>query len=170
MARFLIAKEFWIDIGHRMYSHDLTKDRGSALVKDTSNLGWKRFKDIYPHGHTIRIKIFVESLQLDGQSMIVDTDKIKQVIREFEDVWDHAFVLGKDDPLKETFLNLFEGVRVVVLDDNPTAEVMAAAIFDFFDKRFRELLPAEEYPDGFKIARIDMRTATTASIEYEPSY
>jgi len=171
MGKYLIAKEFWFDAGHRMYGHDLLKDRGAQLLKGKESiLGWQRYKDIHPHGHTFRVKIFLESMNLDAQYMIVDTDKVKRVIKEFMDIYDHAFLIGRDDPIKDKFLDLFKGCRIVVMDSVPTAETIVEEIFNFFDKRFRALLDKEEYPRKFKIAEIQLHTASTAMAIYKPGY
>jgi hypothetical protein len=33
MGHYQIIKEFWFDAGHRMYNHDLLRDRGASLVR-----------------------------------------------------------------------------------------------------------------------------------------
>ena len=168
MGKYKIIKEFWIDIGHRMYKHDLLKDRGSSILKKKNvNLGWKRNKDIHPHGHTLVIQLVMESDNLDPQGMSIDTDKIKLIINEFKDIYDHAFILSKDDPVKDKFIELFPDCRIIIMDKIPTAEALAEEVFKFFDKRLKELCP-EEYPRAFKISQVIIKTAHTASSIYEP--
>lgn len=169
MARYKIIKEFWIDIGHRMYKHDLLKDRGaSILIKNSESIGWERNKDIHPHGHTLIIQIVIESETLDPQGMSIDTDKIKAIIKEFKDKYDHAFILSKDDPIKDKFIDLFKECRVVTMDKIPTAEAIAEEVYKFFDLKFKELCSADEYPVQFRISQIIVKTAHTASAIYEP--
>jgi 6-pyruvoyltetrahydropterin/6-carboxytetrahydropterin synthase len=169
MPKYQIIKEFWIDIGHRMFNHDLLANRGASLLQGKeSSLGWTRYKDIHPHGHTLIIQIVLESEELDVQGMSIDTDKVKRVIKEFMDKYDHSFLISKDDPVKDAFLELFKGCRIIVMDKTPTAEVIAEEIYHFFDKRFRELLPPDEYPNSFKIAEVRIKTAHTASSVYKP--
>ncbi len=169
MGKYQIEKEFWFDAGHRMYSHDLLRDRGSLLMHDqASSLGWQQFKCSHPHGHTFHVMLVFESEKLDGQCLVVDTDKVKRVIKDFMDKFDHSYILGKDDPLKDGFLKLFEGYRVVVIDAVPTAEAIAEEVFKFFDERFRSTLPEDEYPFSFKLAEVRLRMATTLVAIYHP--
>jgi len=168
MARYQIVKQFWFDAGHRMYNHDLLKDRGASIMKEqASTLGWERFKCSNPHGHTFHVEIVFESETLDVQYTVIDTDKVKRVIREFMDKYDHAYILGKDDPLKEGFLKLFEGYRIVIIDAVPTAEAIAEEVYKFFDERFKKLLP-NEYPGEFRIVEVRLRMATTLVAIYKP--
>lgn len=168
MPKYQIIKEFWIDIGHRMWRHDLLSGRGSSLLKDNENsLGWIRNKDIHPHGHTLIIQIVLESETLDEQHMCVDTDKVKRVIKEFIDLYDHSFFIEESDPVKDAFLELFKGLKITVMDKTPTAEAIAEFIYNFFDRRFKELSP-NEYMKGFKIAEIRVKTAHTASAIFKP--
>lgn len=168
MPRYQIIKEFWIDIGHRMYRHDLLRDRGASILEGKENeLGWSRHKDIHPHGHTLIIELVLGSEELDAQGMSIDTDKVKRIIKEFTDIYDHSFLIAKDDPVIESFMEIFKGCRIVVMDKIPTAEAIAEEIYKFFDKRFKELAP-EEYPNTFKIDEVRVRTAHTASAVYKP--
>ena len=169
MGRYQIIKEFWFDAGHRMYSHDLLRDRGASLMQDqASALGWQRFKCSHPHGHTFHVELVFESETLDAQCVVVDTDKIKRVIQDFMDKYDHAYIIGKDDPLKDGFLELFKDFRVVVIDAVPTAESIAEEIYKFFDNQFRKLLPPEEYPITFRLVEVRLRMATTLVAVYHP--
>jgi 6-pyruvoyltetrahydropterin/6-carboxytetrahydropterin synthase len=169
MGHYQIIKEFWFDAGHRMYNHDLLRDRGASLVRDqASALGWQRFKCSHPHGHTFHVELVFESETLDAQYLIVDTDKIKRVIQEFMDKYDHAYIISKNDPLKEGFLKLFEGFRVVVIDAIPTAESIAEEVYRFFHSRLTTLLPPDEYPMTYKLAEVRLRMATTLVAVYRP--
>lgn len=169
MGRYQIVKEFWFDAGHRMYNHDLLRDRGALLARDQAPaLGWQRFKCSHPHGHTFHVELVFESETLDAQYLVIDTDKIKRVIQEFMDKYDHTYIIGKDDPLREGFLKLFEGFRVVVIDAVPTAESIAEEVYKFFDNRFRTLLPYNEYPMTFRLVEVRLRMATTLVAVYRP--
>jgi 6-pyruvoyltetrahydropterin/6-carboxytetrahydropterin synthase len=169
MPKYQIIKEFWIDIGHRVFNHDLLASRGSSLLKgEEPFLGWTRYKEIHPHGHTLTIQLVLESEHLDDQGMIIDTDKVKRVIKEFIDKYDHSFFISEDDPVKDVFLELFRGCRIIVLDKVSTAEVIAEETYNFFDKRFKEILSPDEYPAGFRIAEVRVKTAHTINSVYKP--
>jgi len=165
--KYQIIKTFTFDAGHRMYNHDLLSDRGAELLKDkASTLGWKRYQCSHPHGHTFRVEIVIESDFLDNQNVVLDTDKIKRVIKDFMDIYDHAYIIGKDDPLREDFIKLFQGYRVVVIDAVPTAEAIAEEIYNFFDNRFK-VLATDEYKKTFKLSEIRLRMASTIEAIYK---
>jgi 6-pyruvoyl-tetrahydropterin synthase len=84
------------------------------------------------------------------------------------DKYDHAYIISKNDPLKEGFLKLFEGFRVVVIDAIPTAESIAEEVYRFFHSRLTTLLPPDEYPMTYKLAEVRLRLATTLVAVYRP--
>lgn len=139
MAKFNIIKTFHFDAGHRIWNHDLTKGRGSDFFKDKDDpkIEKIRTKCSNPHGHTFHIEIHFEGNNLDEQGMIVDTDVIKLLIRDAEEIFDHSYILHQDDPLKNKFLEMFEGYKVVVIDVMPTAEGIAKCLYRFFEERIK---------------------------------
>jgi len=168
MSKYKIIKEFWFDAGHRMHSHDLLSDRGAGLLKfEEKELGWKRFKCSNPHGHTFHVWLVIEAQNLDKQNLVIDTDKIKKVISYFIEKYDHSYILDKNDPIKEDFINLFQGYRVVIIDGDPTAERIAKEVYDFFDEKFKEMIP-NEYPKEFRIREVRLKMATTLVAIYSP--
>lgn len=169
MGKYQIVKEFWFDAGHRMYNHDMLTDRGATFMKpQASTLGWQQFKCSHPHGHTFHVELVFESEKLDSQCLVIDTDKVKPVIKEFMEKFDHSYILGKDDPLKEGFLKLFKGYRVIIIDAVPTAESIAEETFKFFDERFRCNLSKNEYPGDFRLSEVRLRMASTLKAIYSP--
>ncbi|OIO34693.1 MAG: 6-pyruvoyl tetrahydrobiopterin synthase [Candidatus Hydrogenedentes bacterium CG07_land_8_20_14_0_80_42_17] len=87
-----------------------------------------------PHGHNGRIEIVCESNILNESGMIMDFSKIKSIIKKFvDDNWDHKMLLKREDPLLNYFLE--KGEKVFVMDENPTAEILARYLFYFAKKQ-----------------------------------
>lgn len=81
------------------------------------------------HGHNGRAVIVLEAETLDDRGMLVDFSDLKRELS----VWihehlDHRMLLRHDDPALPLLRNL--GEPVFVMQDNPTAENIARAIFD----------------------------------------
>jgi 6-pyruvoyltetrahydropterin/6-carboxytetrahydropterin synthase len=106
-----ISRYHEIDCGHRVVGHE-----GKCR-----NL----------HGHRYRFTFTCTADALDGIGRIIDFSQIKTVLCQWlEDNWDHRFLMWEHDP----FLPLVqehEGASLVVLPFNPTAENLAAFLFDF---------------------------------------
>ena len=79
------------------------------------------------HGHNARVEVECAGAP-DALGMVVDFGEIGRVVSEWVDAhWDHRMILQRDDPwvavLKE------RGEPVHVMDEPPTAENLAAALF-----------------------------------------
>jgi len=84
----------------------------------------------YLHGHNGRAVITVESTTLDSRGMVLDFSDIKNVVsRWIDDNLDHRMILNKHDPAIPALTELDEPLYLI--DRNPTAENIAALIFDF---------------------------------------
>jgi len=138
---FTIVKTFHFDAGHRIWSHDLLRGKGAALVPDNiQDVANVRTKCANPHGHTFYVEVHLESECIDEQGMIIDTDALKFAIKEIEQLLDHAYILHKDDPIKEDFINLFRGYKVVIIDIMPTAEGLAQYIYMLLKEKLKKIL------------------------------
>jgi len=136
MPKFSVTKIFHFDAGHRVWNHDLAQGPNrQAFISNHPEIEKFRNKCANPHGHTFYVKICFESNYIDEQGMIIDTDLVKLIIKEIEELLDHAFILHKDDPLAEQFLKLFKGYKVVIIDIMPTAEGLAQYIYRFFKEK-----------------------------------
>ena len=80
------------------------------------------------HGHSARVEIEMASPKLNPKGMVVDFFDIKQTIGEWiERNLDHKMILWSKDPL--TKLLKKAGEPVVLVKENPTAEMLARWIF-----------------------------------------
>jgi 6-pyruvoyltetrahydropterin/6-carboxytetrahydropterin synthase len=92
-----------ISAGHRLLHHDGKCSR--------------------PHGHNYEITVAVTG-ELTDEGWVVDKGDITEIISK----WDHKFLLEAGDPLIEAFQQSGDDDAVVVLEQAPTAEVMALVL------------------------------------------
>ncbi|HOW87882.1 MAG TPA: 6-carboxytetrahydropterin synthase [Candidatus Omnitrophota bacterium] len=105
---FKVAKMIHFNYGHRLLGGH---DRCSHL-----------------HGHSARVEIEMTRPKLNAQGMVVDFFDIKRTIGEWIDRnLDHKMILWDKDPL--TKLLKKAGEPVVLVKENPTAEMLARRIF-----------------------------------------
>lgn len=77
------------------------------------------------HGHNYRIHFHCEAEKLDNIGRVIDFSVIKErLCMWIENHWDHKFLIGEQDPLAESLLDL-DPEGVVLVPFNPTAENMA---------------------------------------------
>ena len=82
------------------------------------------------HGHNARAVITLASRELDDRGMVEDFTQVKQLVWDWLDSEiDHTLLLHRDDPVLPALQEA--GERVMVLDENPTAEVIARMIFEY---------------------------------------
>ena len=105
---FKVAKTIYFNYGHRLLGGH---DRCSHL-----------------HGHSARVEIEMSSPKLNAKGMVVDFFDIKRTIGEWIDRnLDHKMILWSKDPLAELLKKA--GEPVVLVGENPTAEMLARKIF-----------------------------------------
>ncbi|MDP6119029.1 MAG: 6-carboxytetrahydropterin synthase [Planctomycetota bacterium] len=82
------------------------------------------------HGHNGRLEIDLDSNALDELGMVMDFGDVKAVVKRWIDEnLDHRMILHRDDPAVE-FLKQ-QNEPMFLIDTNPTAESIAALIFNF---------------------------------------
>lgn len=106
---FQVSREFNFCYGHRLMDH--------------------QGKCKHLHGHNARVIATFESEDLDSQGMVLDFNKIKQIIDGWiEEKLDHRMILRRDDPAVSALEKL--GEPLYLIDSNPTAENIARLIFE----------------------------------------
>ena len=84
----------------------------------------------FPHGHTRKVEIVMESSELDDNQMVCDFKVIKVALEDWLDRFDHALCMNTDDQAYGDFKARY-GDRVIGFEhQDPTTEVMAKTIFD----------------------------------------
>jgi len=82
------------------------------------------------HGHNARAVITLERDSLDERGMVEDFSEVKRLVWEWLDnEIDHTLLLHKDDPILPVLQD--SGERVMVTEENPTAEVLARMIYEY---------------------------------------
>ena len=115
---FQVSKTIYFNYGHRLLGE-------GPAAKETSD---GRHKCSHLHGHSARVEIQMSVAKLNAQGMVVDFFDIKNTIGAWiENSLDHKMILWKKDPLAEILLKA--GEPVVLVDENPSAEMLARWIF-----------------------------------------
>lgn len=119
-----IKKEFRFEAAHRLPSHP-------GLC---SNL----------HGHSYRVVVHIAG-QLQPDGMVLDFGALSEAMRPVLEALDHTTILAKLDPLAAVLSAL--NYRLLLLDDEPTAEVLCLYVFNALTPRL---------PTMVKIIRVDV--------------
>lgn len=105
------------------------------------------------HGHSVKAAITVSASALNDQAMVCDFSEIQQIASEYiEEVFDHNFLLHRDDPLCQVLKQSSE--RFLALDEHPTAEILARIIYTHMVKK------------GFPVQKVILWETTSANASY----
>ena len=111
-----ITRKLEFDAGHRIPDHN------------------SQCRNLHGHRYTLLITLTGDVVQQDGQSdngMIMDFGDIKALANEhLVNLWDHAFIVYKNDAAVRSFLDSMPDHKTVVIDRVPTVENMAQVAFD----------------------------------------
>lgn len=96
------------------------------------------------HGHRYAIEITLsgdiikdESASEDG--MVMDFSDVKKIAKEaIVNVWDHAFLVYKNDAEVLNFLNTLENHKTVIFPTVPTAENIAQEAFRILKSKYHD--------------------------------
>ena len=150
---YRICKVFEVESGHQLSKHP-------ELCR-------------FPHGHSRRIEVVLESDELDARDMVCDFSVVKEVARQVVESFDHALCVNTRDPMYATLRKAY-GEQVIAFEDtDPTTEVVARTLFD----RIQANLAAHthqtdaRYPLGAHVRLLRVRVWETAHgwAEYEGS-
>jgi len=109
---YQIRIEFTFDSGHRLLDYN--------------------GKCAYPHGHTYRTEVFIESQSLNDLGLVYDFTDLKDKIKTWVDEnWDHAFLVNSQDSELIAGLGGASLVRLYEFqDENPSCEVMSRVLYE----------------------------------------
>ena len=107
------------------------------------------------HGHNARAVITLESKVLDERGMVEDFSEVKRLVWSWlDEEIDHTLLLHRDDPVLPVLQSA--GERVMVTDENPTAEVIARMIYEFVADK------------GYPVTRVTLWETETSYASYRP--
>ena len=109
---YQIRIEFTFDSGHRLLHYN--------------------GKCAYPHGHTYRAEVFIESQSLNDLGLVYDFTDLKDKVKTWvDDNWDHAFLVNSQDSELISGLGSASLVRLYEFqNENPSCEVMSRVLYE----------------------------------------
>ena len=108
MHPYQVTKTIEFSYGHRLLNHN--------------------GKCRYLHGHNGMLEIDVDAERLDEMGMVIDFTRINEVVKTWvDDNLDHRMLLCREDPAVALLKDA--GEPVYVMDENPTAENIAALVW-----------------------------------------
>ena len=120
----LITRRLEFDAGHRIPSH--------------------HSKCRHLHGHRYAIEVtlsgnIITEAGATEQGMVMDYSEVKRIANvAVVDVWDHAFLVHRQDVEVLQFLQSLDNHKTVVLDSPPTAENLALTAFRILDVAYQD--------------------------------
>lgn len=120
-----ITRRLEFDAGHRIPNHN------------------SQCKHLHGHRYAIEITLSGKVITTEGaseQGMVMDFSDVKRIAKEHVvDVWDHAFLVYRNDRVVRDFLDTLPGHKTVVIDVVPTAENLAKVAFDLLNNAYRDV-------------------------------
>jgi 6-pyruvoyltetrahydropterin/6-carboxytetrahydropterin synthase len=107
------------------------------------------------HGHRYALEItlsgdIIKQENASDNGMVMDFSDVKKIAREsVVDLWDHAFLVYKDDKAVLDFLNSLPNHKTVIFPCVPTAENMAAEAFKILKNQYKDT-----YGNQLKLERV----------------
>jgi 6-pyruvoyltetrahydropterin/6-carboxytetrahydropterin synthase len=132
---YRITKDVFFCYGHRLMAHP--------------------GKCRHLHGHSVKASITLFASELNDQGMVMDFSEVSAAAMDYIDgTLDHNFLLHRKDPI----VPLLEqaGERFLLIDQHPTAEVLAEMIFNHLKDR------------GFPVEDVTLWETTSACASYRP--
>jgi 6-pyruvoyltetrahydropterin/6-carboxytetrahydropterin synthase len=120
----LITRRLEFDAGHRIPSH--------------------HSKCRHLHGHRYAIEVtlsgnIITEAGATEQGMVMDYSEVKRIANvAVVDLWDHAFLVHREDVEVLQFLQSLGDHKTVVLDSPPTAENLALTAFRILDVAYQD--------------------------------
>lgn len=99
-------------------------------------------KNLHGHRYAIEITLSGDVIQDESASedgMVMDFSDVKKIAKEaIVNVWDHAFLVYKNDTEVLNFLNTLENHKTVIFPTVPTAENMAQEAFRILKNKYHD--------------------------------
>ena len=140
---FTLSTYIELPIAHRLpgaYSGlcvgNVSRDEKTTYPKDNFGI---------VHGHNYNITFQVSTNKMNDDFMVMDFKKIKKIIHEEMDQYDHSLILKEGDALIDFYREQYEArnidintTRLFVWKVSPTAEYMAYYWYKIFYAKFIE--------------------------------
>jgi 6-pyruvoyltetrahydropterin/6-carboxytetrahydropterin synthase len=130
-----ITTRLEFDAGHRIPNHK------------------SQCRNLHGHRYSLEITLSGDIIAAENQSengMVMDFSDVKAIARKsVVDVWDHAFLVYKNDTEVLNFLNTLANHKTVVFPTVPTAENMAAEAFKILKVEY-----LDTYGNHLKLERV----------------
>lgn len=127
-----------------------------------------RGKCRHVHGHSWNGKVTITCHETDSYGMGMDYGVLKGFCTQVENYFDHKLILSTKDEKIEDFIKITEVSGLVVLNDNPTSEVIGMFILDMAKTYFKSMLAVNsihEFPTSIKITIDETCTSSCEIIE-----
>ncbi len=110
-------------------------------------------RNLHGHRYAIEITLSGDIIQQENTSengMVMDFSDVKAIARRaVVDIWDHAFLVYKNDTEVLTFLKTLPDHKTVIMNSVPTAENMAAEAFRILKSEYQDT-----YGNHLKLERV----------------
>jgi 6-pyruvoyltetrahydropterin/6-carboxytetrahydropterin synthase len=110
-----ITRRLEFDSGHRIPNHD------------------GQCRHLHGHRYAIEVTLTGEIANHPGKAddgMVLDFGDIKKLTNQYVvDLWDHAFLVAKEDESLVAFLSTLPNHKTVIMEHVPTVENLATAAF-----------------------------------------
>lgn len=120
----LITRRLEFDAGHRIPSHH------------------SKCRHLHGHRYAIEVTLSGSIITEAGaaeQGMVMDYSEVKRIANAaLVDLWDHAFLVYRQDLDVLQFLQSLDDHKTIVLDTPPTAENLALTAFRILDAAYRD--------------------------------
>jgi 6-pyruvoyltetrahydropterin/6-carboxytetrahydropterin synthase len=117
------------------------------------------------HGYTLRFHIEIEGDELDARNWLADFGSFKSLKDQFEDWFDHTFLVAEDDPEFKRFEEMHKDdlIKMVVVE-RTGCEGLAKWLFDYIDQIW---LPENGYAPRCRVRNVEVRETCSNSAWYE---
>lgn len=162
---FTLSTKIELPIAHRLpgaYSGlcvgNVSKDEKETFPKD--NLG-------LVHGHNYFVTFKISTDKMNEDFMVMDFKKVKKIIHEEMDQYDHSLILKEGDALIDFYKSEYSKrdidinkTRLFIWKQAPTAEYMSYYWYKVFKKKFIEA--------GIDVSKLVIQVEETShnSVEY----
>ncbi len=119
----LITRRLEFDAGHRIPDHK------------------SQCRHLHGHRYALEVTLAGKIKNAPGRSdngMVMDFSEVKTLAKtHVVDVWDHAFLVWREDHAVADFLATIPNHKTVLMDAVPTAENLARMAFQILDKVYK---------------------------------